>query len=734
MPAETPPTSRRRGLTMSQWVLIALVGGIFCGLFFGESAGKVKFIGDIYVGLLQMMVLPYILLSLIGGIGRLTILQAKQLVKYSVLGLLVIWALMGVITVLLPLSYPQLESASFFSSSILQTPQSPDYLGIFIPDNIFASLTDSEVPAIVLFCLTFGAALITVKDKEPLFSLVRILSDAVLQVIKVVVKLAPLGVAAMTAAAAGTMTLQEIERLQGYLIVYTWAILLLGFCIVPGLISCMTPFRYKDIIAKSWPAIVLAFVTAKTLVALPLIIEGLKDLFEKSGLDDQEAVNTAEVMAPIIYPFPLTGRLLILQFPPFAAWFLGNSISLGDYPKLYISGLFSLFGNVAVAIPFLLSLVHIPTDMFQLFILTGVFNSRLSNGLGAMDMFAIVALTACAVCGRMNIQWRRLVVISVVSALILTAGITATRTYLGLIFKGSYTKNKVLASMQLPPDLVKATIVPDGPNPVPLKPGQSRLDRAQQRGLIRIGFDSSQLPFSYINHKGEVVGYDVNMAHQLASTLGVNIEFTPIDRHNFLSQLEKDHFDIAMAGMPADAFNISNLRYSNPYIYLTMALVAPDYRQEFASLDKIQKLKKFKIGLCPYFKGSEKFILSLINSYIPDAEIVILDSYEEFYQRKGRGRDVDALFTSAEAGSSWTLVYPEFQVYTPLGKDISLPLVYPFSLETDDQMSEFLNHWILLTQHDGTQKRIYNYWILGQGGEKKTPRWSIIRNVLHWTD
>ena len=104
-PAATPTKPR---LTMPQMVLIALAAGIACGLFFGEYATKIKFLGDIYIGLLQMMVLPYIIISLIGGIGNLTLAQAKQLAKNAILVLLLMWAIIGTVLVLLPFALPTL--------------------------------------------------------------------------------------------------------------------------------------------------------------------------------------------------------------------------------------------------------------------------------------------------------------------------------------------------------------------------------------------------------------------------------------------------------------------------------------------------------------------------------------------------------------------------------------------------------------------------------------------------
>jgi CRISPR/Cas system CMR subunit Cmr6 (Cas7 group RAMP superfamily) len=52
-------------------VILGLVLGVFTGLFFGELAGNPEIFGEAYIRLLQMTVLPYIMVSLIGGLDRL---------------------------------------------------------------------------------------------------------------------------------------------------------------------------------------------------------------------------------------------------------------------------------------------------------------------------------------------------------------------------------------------------------------------------------------------------------------------------------------------------------------------------------------------------------------------------------------------------------------------------------------------------------------------------------------
>ena len=156
-----------------------------------------------------------------------------------------------------------------------------------------------------------------------------------MRVIKFVVKLTPFGVFVMTASAAGTMGFEEIGRLQGYFILYTVAVLLLGFWVLPGMIASLTPFKYRDIITIAWSAIILSFAAAKVLVALPLIIESIKQLFEKYEIQDKEAFKTAEMLVPISYPFPNTGKLLSLFFVPLSE-FVSISVTSLRAPMIKI--------------------------------------------------------------------------------------------------------------------------------------------------------------------------------------------------------------------------------------------------------------------------------------------------------------------------------------------------------------------------------------------------------------
>ena len=125
------------------------------------------------------------------------------------------------------------------------------------------------------------------------------------------------------------------------------------------------------------------------------------------------------------------------------------------------------------------------------------------------------------------------------------------------------------------------------------------------------------------------------------------------------------------------------------------------------------------------------YCIDKLQRYVPQAEIVKLKSVTEFLEP--RGEELDAFLYTAEAGSAWSLLYPNYTVAIPQPDVLKGPLAYATSRD-NRQLIDFLNIWIELKQEDHTIASLYDYWILGKSAVPKAPRWSVIRNVLHWVE
>jgi proton glutamate symport protein len=124
-------------LGLSARIFIGLIAGICTGIFFGELVADLKLVGDVFIKLLQITVLPYIIFSLVAGFGRMQMDQARRLAVRGLVVLLVIWALALVMIFVASLAFPDLEVASFFGSSVPGQNAAPDMFELYQPAHIF---------------------------------------------------------------------------------------------------------------------------------------------------------------------------------------------------------------------------------------------------------------------------------------------------------------------------------------------------------------------------------------------------------------------------------------------------------------------------------------------------------------------------------------------------------------------------------------------------------------------
>ncbi|MEQ8856427.1 cation:dicarboxylase symporter family transporter [Gimesia sp.] len=712
---------------LTTWILTSLVLGISCGLFFGELCAPLKTVGEIFIGLLQMTVLPYITLSLILNLGRISIRQTRHMALTVVSLMLILWCI-GLFTVcLMSLSFPFWQKGAFFSTSIIEGPQTESLYDLFIPANPFFSLANNAVPAVVLFSIGVGIALSTLPKREQLLAPLSVAVNALMKLNRFVVHLSPFGVFAIVAYAVGTLPFEKFGLLQAYLITYTVATLILTVGILPMLISICTPVRYWDALRVSQPAVIAAFVLSSTFAVLPIIVESAREILERYKLEKDETGGSPDVLIPLVFPFPDLGRIVGLIFIPFSAWFYGSSLMAEQYPKFLALGMAGSFAKPAVTIPWLLDLMHIPHDIFQLYLAVGVYTTRLGDALRSVYLFSFAVLTAASLSGTLKVQWKRFFVYTVLSLIMAGIVIGSIHTVLEFTFKNLYQSKAMIADRQLLFPGVKETILKESaPNPDPIQPGQTRIERIRKRGTIRLGFDAKRLPFSYFNDRGELVGFDIDMAHRLALDLGVDIEFVPFRPQTLIKQLQEDHFDLAMSGLEGTIERATAFPVADSYMDVTLAMVLHDYRKvEFLEFEKLRHSPDLKIAVV-----ANSFFDEKAHTFFPNASFVSINSEEDFFEEKADGADL--LVTSAEAGAAWTLLYPEFSVINPLKKNVKVPMYYLGA--HDIEFEEFMEVWLELKKKEGIFEELYNYWILGKDNKDAEPRWSIIRDVLQWVD
>lgn len=712
-------------LSLSTWILIGVVLGLACGLFFGEYAAVLSIVGDAFIGLLQMTVLPYIAIAIIANIGRLSIDKARKFWMYAVGFLLVSVIVTLSAIVLLPLCLPAMESASFFSTSTLAEPSRIDFVQLFIPSNPFYSLANNIVPAVVLFCIAVGIAVMTLENKKPVLEQLDFLTAALGRINRYLVKLTPVGAFAIVANLAGTMEPEQLSHLKAYVALNLVASVLLGFGVLMTLLSALTPFSYREIFRVSRAPLITAFVTGKVFIVLPMLIESAEELFAKHMNEPDEAKSNVRAIIPLIYPFPHAGKLLALLFVPFAAWFVDIPISLSQYPAFLGAGFFSLFGSPVVAMPFLLDLLKLPADMFQLFMASGFLVSRLGDFLGAIHLLFVAVLTTAALSKMLTLNLRKLL-ISLVFILILGAVVTGgTRTYLAGTLSQEYTKDEIIKNMHSAMHSTTAVVHRSVPSDL-RAPDVPVLQRIANKRVLRVGYHPDNLPMSFINASGDLVGHDIDMAHMLAGQLGCQLEFVPFGFSTVAEQLDRGDFDIAMSGIAIFPGRLTQMTFTDPYMQITAAIVIRDHRrEEFTRRIEDGDFKAIRIAV-----ARSGDIARIASKLLPGAEFVNVSSLRDYMENGGK--DADGMIWAAEAGSAWTLLYPEFSV-VPIRPLYRVPVGYAVSLD-NRQLADVLSQWLMVVEAGPADERLYDHWILGKNAEQREPRWSVIRNVLHWVE
>jgi len=724
----TTSTTKRWRPGLAGQVLIALVLGALTGVFFGELAAPLGIIGRIFIGLLQMTVLPYIVVSLSAGLGRLSYAEAKTLAVRGGGFIPLFWGIGLAAVVGISLALPAWESATFFSASLVEPKRELDLIELYVPTNPFFSLTNTIIPAVVVFSLALGAALIGTSGKRTLLPILQVAEDVLMRIAGAVARAAPIGVFALIAEAAGTMQLEALGRLQVFFLLYIAMALLLSLWVLPGLLSALTPLSARRMLAHSQDALIAAFATGSLLIVIPLMAQRSNELLAEAGLRSPESESAVDLMVPINFNLPNVGKLLSLAFVPFAGWFSGNAVPLDQFPLFLAAGLLSLFGKVIAALPFLLDLVRVPADFFELFLPVDTITGRFGTLLAAVHTIVQALLAAAAVSGAVRFRPIALLRYGAISLALAIAVLVGLRLYFEHVVPQQDRAYRQIVRMDLAIDRVETRLLNlDRIEPLPRNRSRDRLAAIQARGTLRVGYVADRLPWTFENAEGRLVGLDIDLANLLAADLGVGLEFVAVDPGQMSACLEDGRLDMVAGGLLVTPERALQVRFTESYMDATLALVVPDHqRRHFASIATLRQDSALRIATpgFPHFDN-------LVRAALPNVELIRIGSPREFFEAP-QGR-FDALLATAEGGSAWTLIYPRFSVVVPRPNVVTGPIAFA-TPRTAPEIYDYVSTWIELKRHDGSVRHLYDFWILGRGAESTTPRWSVIRNVLGWVD
>lgn len=728
---------------MTAWILLGFIFGVLFGLFFGDLLSALMPLSQAFIKIWQITILPSVIISLILGIGSLNHSNSRDLVFKAGQVLLMFWGIGIAIFFSFQFAFPVLKTASFFSTQDLTSPEALSIIDMFIPYNPFHSLSEGFLPAIVVFCLCLGLALMGDEENKPLMNLLSVLQAALSRITGFISRTFPIGVFVITAQTIGTITFEGLMELQVFLISLAVLSALVIFGILPLLVSCFTPFRYRDIISASSRAIILGFSSGTEFITLTLITDGVKKLFGDSldnGEFKDEIESYSRVLVPVGYTFPTLGSFVPFLFILFVAWLYQNPLDLPEQLKLAAVGIPSFFGSSKVSVEWLLNLMRLPADSFNLYISTGILRQSFVASMASMSIFSFTTISAALISGRFRLQWKKAIFSLVLIILVLVVLIAGLNFGFAHLFANTYHGSDIISNIELPrnaqgvrPDELVSTKVDLAWNDSlsAAADGQSQGDTVKlikNRGVLRVGYNSDCIPFVFFNKNESLVGYDVQMAYDLAQFLNVSkIEFVPITGDSIADYLNRGVCDIVMSSVTVTPRKLDEMKFTDSYMTVHMAFVVRDERKkEFLKLDKVRKMDNLRIAVL-----DKTAFVDVAPELFPRAKIVKINSIWDFFD----GDKADALFTTTEEGYAMTLKHPFYDVAMFEPNDSYRVLyAYPVAKNSSETFLLLLNYWIKMERDYGELDSKYSYWILGKNPEENGSRWSVVRNVLHWVN
>jgi proton glutamate symport protein len=712
--------------------LIAIILGIIAGIVFGPLCSVVKPVGDIFVMLLQMVVLPYISLSLIHGLGSLTPEIAKNLLKRGGGALLTLWGLVFVLLSLLSFVIPKARFLIIEEDPSQQSFAS-HFLSYLIPENPFYDLVNNIVPAVALFGLIIGVAVMHLKQKEPLLSVIERGSKALENIFLWLAHVAPIGIFAHIAYATGTVNFADLAKLEFYVIAYILACLFITFVILPILINNLTNLKFKEILRYFRRATFFAFATGVSSIAFPFIFGVVKKLAEKNNLEQEKYHSTSQTIIPLGYSFAQVGNCFILFFIFFLSFYFRHPFTLTEKSLIYFFTIPLSFGATPApvsGISFLVNALKFPKQAMDLFNETFAITIHFEVLLSVASVLTFIIIALFSYYGLLQIRWKRLFTQLALALICFAGAVFLVKSTVKLTdqYEHLYTRLTLKDVIQ---DPVKVEIITDpedwtafkreNPIPeVPEYPYQAQiLADFLKRGVVRVGYDVKNIPYCYLNENGEVVGYDTAYAYQLARDLDCRLQLVPVDISELSTQLNLRYYDIAMCAIIMNESRLREVEFSTTYADQVNVLVVPIAKKnQFLDLGKVRNT--------PLLITADGAYKEIIPRHFPKATLVPFAGFDKF-----EAGNADALLWSKLDAVIWCLDHPEYVVIDYGDRIGRRYFAYPIKNGALPFL-QFLNSWLYLKQEQGFQDQMTKYWIDGITPKSQQPRWSVIRDVLHW--
>ena len=331
-------------------IFIAIVLGLAAGIVLGEKAVHIKIVGDLFIRLLKVIIIPLILASMVAGIvslgdmRKLGRIGLKTFIYYTATTTLAVSIGLILVNLIKPGVGVNIAAETVTDLSGREAPSIVSIITDILPENLFDAMVKDKVLSIIFFSILLGVAISSIGEKgKPLAILFDAFNTVMMKITGWIMRLAPLGIFALMAYTIGTMGLSVLRSLFLYMMTVILGLTIHALVILPMLLMILGKHSPMKLFKDVFSALATAFSTASSAATLPITMDCLQ---ENTGVSNK----ITSFVLPLGATINMDGTAL---YEAVAAMFITQAygIELGLWQQLVIMLTATLASIGAAAIP-----------------------------------------------------------------------------------------------------------------------------------------------------------------------------------------------------------------------------------------------------------------------------------------------------------------------------------------------------------------------------------------------
>jgi len=229
---------------------------------------------------------------------------------------------------------------------------------------------------------------------------------------------------------------------------------------------------------------------------------------------------------------------------------------------------------------------------------------------------------------------------------------------------------------------------------------ESAIEQIAKRGVIKVGMDVF-VPWAMKDKKGELIGFEIDIAKKVAEDMGVKIEFVPTKWSGIIPALITGKFDVLIGGMTITTQRNLKINFTRPYYYTEQGLMAHKKKAagfEVSDFNSPDVTIAARLGSTAAIAAKQRF---------PKAKIRLFDDEPAAVQELRNG-NVHAMVAGQPLPSSTAIEYPDtIMVYEEV---MMLEAIGIGVRKGDNDTLNLINNWIEINRNNGWIQGKYAYW------------------------